>query len=195
MAGRWLGRRPTVLVNLGANDVGFCDDTVGCEAAVRYVMERIGDGPTVLWPLISHFFPADSQMWNAALERVAADHPNLVLWDWPSARAANNIPIASDNIHLPYPAAYAQRSTLLAEALLDAVSGAQPSGIAAPVAVAAGQPSTYEPIAPVRDPRHPPEPPDARGARSPSISPRASPQGRSLPRSTSPRPTPQPTGT
>lgn len=140
----------TLLVNLGANDVGFCDDTAGCEKAVRFLMERIGTGPTVLWPLISHHYPEDSEMWNAALMRVAADYPNLVLWDWPTARVENGIPIAWDNIHLPNTAAYAKRSTLLAAALLDAVSGSQPSGIAAPTPTAAGDASTYQPLAPER---------------------------------------------
>jgi hypothetical protein len=141
---------PTVIVNLGANDVGFCDDTIGCEAAVRYMMERLGTTPTVLWPLISHFYPADSEMWNAALERVAADYPNLVLWDWPAARVAAGIPIAWDNIHLPDSGAYARRSALLTQALLAAVSGAEPSGQAPPVPVAAAEPSTYVPLPPAR---------------------------------------------
>lgn len=141
---------PTLLINLGANDVGFCDDTEGCEAAVRFMMERVGTTPTVLWPKISHYYPADSEMWNAALERVAADYPNLVLWDWPAARAAAGIPIAWDNIHLPYPAAYAQRSALLTQTLAAVVSGSEPSGQAPVVPVAAGQPSTYVPLPPAR---------------------------------------------
>jgi hypothetical protein len=141
---------PTLLVNLGANDVGFCDNTDGCEAAVRYLMERIGTTPTVLWPKISHFYEADSEMWNAALDRVAAHYPKLVLWDWPAARAAAGIPIAWDNIHLPHSGAYAQRSALLTEALVAAVSGSEPSGQPPVVPVAAGGPSTYVPLSPAR---------------------------------------------
>jgi hypothetical protein len=141
---------PTLLVNLGANDVGFCDNTDGCETAVRYLMERIGTTATVLWPMISHFYEADSEMWNAALDRVAADYPNLVLWDWPAARVAAGIPIAWDNIHLPHSGAYAQRSALLAEALVAAVSGSEPSGQPPVVPAAAGEPSTYVPLPPAR---------------------------------------------
>lgn len=141
---------PTIIVNLGANDVGFCDDTFGCEEAVRFLMERIGTGPTVLWPLISHYYPQDEQMWNAALQRVAADYPNLVLWDWPAARVAAGIPIAWDNIHLPHSAAYARRSALMTQALVDAVSGAEPSGQPPVTPTAVGPASTYVPLPPSR---------------------------------------------
>ncbi len=50
--------------------------------------------------------------------------------------------MAWDNIHLPHSAAYAQRSALLADAAVAAVSGSEPSGPGPVVPVAAGDPST-----------------------------------------------------
>lgn len=150
---------PTLLINLGANDAGFCyNDTACAEASIRYLLDAIGKAHDVLWPMISHKYQDWADAWNSALTRLTSEFPNLTVWDWPAARVAAGIPIAGDNIHLPHTAAYASRSQLLADALVGAVAQADPSGIAAPLPQASGGPSAYVPLTPQRvvDTRQPP---------------------------------------
>lgn len=140
-----------VVINLGANDVGFCDHTVSCNlATIRYLMDVIGPRPTVFWPMITTADPRDSAAWNTALVMAAAERPNLVVWDWPSARVAAGIPLSWDNTHLASPDAYRARSLLMATEITNQLGPTRKLGPDAAVPAPAGTPADYRALTPVR---------------------------------------------
>jgi hypothetical protein len=128
---RWkaAGVNPSVIaVNLGANHLGTC--TVGNPAACKTAILRLLDEITaeypnarVWWAKIVHkLYPSGQYSsgmlgWNLALDQVAAERPNLVLWDWPTALATANPPITMDlaSVHPISPPQYVKRSTLINE--------------------------------------------------------------------------------
>ena len=148
----WGWDAPTVMVNLGANDAGFCRASVPrCAATIRHLMDQLGPRPTVVWGKITHLDQRLANAWNAALDLVAGERPNLVLWDWPATQARGRIPLSADRIHLPNHAAYRQRSQVMATELTDLVAGAQPHDVPVVVMPAgAATPSTYTTLTPRR---------------------------------------------
>jgi hypothetical protein len=144
---------PNVVVNVGNNDVGVCRTDVACNVrTIEHLMDAIGPGPTVWWSKITAIFTraAEIDAYNAALDLVAAQRPNLRVWDWPAAQAANRVPMAWDFIHLPGLAAYRVRSTLMADDITARLGRAERIGVDAPLPVAAGTPGAYTPIDPAR---------------------------------------------
>lgn len=142
---------PNVVVNLGANDVGFCDHTVACNlATIRYLMDVIGPRPSVFWPMVTTADPRDSAAWNTALVLAAAERPNLVVWDWPSARVAAGIPLSWDNTHLASPDAYRARSLLMATEITRQLGPIRRVGPDAAVPAPAGAPADYQALTPQR---------------------------------------------
>jgi hypothetical protein len=128
---RWkaAGVNPSVIaVNLGANHLGSCTaaNPAPCRTAILQLLNEItAEYPNarVWWAKIVHrSFPSGTYSsgmlgWNAALDQVAAERPNLVLWDWPTALATANPPITVDlaNVHPVSGVEYVKRSTLINE--------------------------------------------------------------------------------
>ena len=153
---RWWRERgwdaPTVIVNLGANDAGICSGNVAeCAAAIRHMLDQIGPTPTVVWGKITHLNARHAAAWNTALDQVAAERTNLLLWDWPTAQQVHGIALSGDRIHLGGKAPYAKRSAVMAQEITDlvAVARPEPSAVTA-LPRAATRPATYEPVAPRR---------------------------------------------
>jgi hypothetical protein len=141
---------PVVAVNLGANDIKACRGSSTCALAnVRYLLDVVGPGRQVWWPLITMTDPAEAHAWNTALQLVASQRPNLIVWDWPAAQAANGVAMSSDRIHLANAVAYRQRSRLMADDISSRVGIAQRVG-GAQALPAASAPLQYRPIAPLR---------------------------------------------
>jgi hypothetical protein len=144
---------PNVVVNLGSNDVGFCETSVACNAnTIRYMMDAIGPGRTVWWSKITRH-PAlvnGRNAYNQALDLVAAERSNLRIWDWPTAAQADGIAIGADGVHLRDAANYRRRSVLMADDITAQLATGSRVGGDAPVPVAAGPPTEYEPLAPAR---------------------------------------------
>jgi hypothetical protein len=144
---------PNVVVNVGNNDVGVCRTDVACNVrTIEHLMDAIGSGPTVWWSKITAIYTraAEVNAYNAALDLVAAQRPNLRVWDWPAAQAANRVPMAWDGIHLPGLAAYRTRSTLMADDITARLGRATRTGGDAPLPVASGSASVFTSIGPVR---------------------------------------------
>jgi hypothetical protein len=144
---------PNVMVNLGNNDVGFCKADVACNAGtIRYVLDAIGPGHTVWWSKITRFpyLQNEADAYNAALELVAAERGNLRVWDWPSVRAAEAIPLAWDMIHLPESTSYRRRSVLMAADATKQLAVGRRTGADAALPVADATSAEYAPIGPAR---------------------------------------------
>ncbi len=139
-----------VAVNLGANDISVCNGSVTCAVAnIRYLLDVIGPGRQVWWPLITMEKSAYQQAWNSALITVAGQRSNLFIWDWPSAQVSNGVALGTDRIHLPTAAAYRQRSRLMADDITARMGLAQHTGAAQPLP-AATAPLDFLPITPRR---------------------------------------------
>ena len=141
---------PVVAVNLGANDIKACRGSSTCALAnVRYLMDVVGPGRQVWWPLITMTDQAEANAWNSALQLVASQRSNLVIWDWPTAQVANGVSMSSDRIHLANAAAYRQRSRLMADDISARVGASQRvgGGVALP---ASSAPLEYRPVSPQR---------------------------------------------
>jgi hypothetical protein len=139
-----------IVVSMGANDIIACSGSVDCAADdIRGFMDAAGPDHEVWWALQTAAIASNQEAWNQALQIVAAERPNLALWDWPNIRIAEGIPIAPDNTHLPGPSQYLQRSTLIAADVTSRLEGSRHIGpeVTPPV----GGPSyEYQPVPPTR---------------------------------------------
>ena len=105
-----------IVVSLGPNDMIACSGSVDCAADdIRGLMDTAGPDHEVWWALQTMKNPDYQAAWNQALQIVAAERPNLTLWDWPAILASSGIAISGDNTHLPGPAEYLARSVLMAD--------------------------------------------------------------------------------
>jgi len=139
---------PTYMVGLGSNDVGNCSNNQACaERDILYLVDTIGADKTIWWSLITGPTQAAADAWNGALAAVAAQRPNLVLWDWPAALAASGITLSGDRVHLPTGAEYRKKSVLMADdfTMRVGVSRALDTTWSAPSVL--GGPSQYQPLA------------------------------------------------
>jgi hypothetical protein len=143
----------TWIINLGANDSGFCRTDVNCaRAAILLVVDAIGPGHRIWWPKITRFYTHHPQAdaWNVALEQIDAERADFWTWDWPSEMAARPEVYGSwDNTHL-YPDGYRARSAAMAQAFTDAVATATRIGGDVALPGAAGSPTAVIPVAPRR---------------------------------------------
>jgi hypothetical protein len=143
----------TWIVNLGANDSGYCGADVACaRAAIMLVVDAIGPGHRIWWPKITRFpllrFQADA--WNVALDQIDAERDDFWAWDWPAEMQAHPDVYASyDNTHL-YPDGYRQRSLAMAEAFTGSVATARRVGGDVAFPAVAGAASAVLPVSPVR---------------------------------------------
>lgn len=144
---------PNVVVNLGNNDVGFCKADLACNADnIRYLLDAIGPGHTVWWSRITRLYTlqGEADAFNGALDLVAAERGNLRVWDWPTVRAANGIPVSWDGIHLPDAPSYRRRSQLMADDITAELAVGARTGGDGPLAAALAAPAEYLPLAPSR---------------------------------------------
>jgi hypothetical protein len=143
----------TWIINLGANDSGYCGSDVACaEAAIMHVVDAIGPGHRIWWPKITRFYTLQHQAdaWNAALDRVAARRDDVWTWDWPAEmRAHPDLYGSWDNTHL-YPDGYLRRSAVMAQAFTAAVAVAGRVGPPESPPAPAGGPGALVPLTPVR---------------------------------------------
>ena len=144
------GFDPRVFVlGLGANDVGFSQDSV--PKAVAYIdsmMDAVGPGREVLWLNITHPEAAWQAAWNQALAQVAARRLNLHIFDWATIAAQHPDWLVGDGVHLT-PTGYRQRSLLVADATKVLMQANKVTAIF-PDATAAGPTSGLDPLDPVR---------------------------------------------
>lgn len=141
---------PVIVVSLGPNDIIACSGNVNCAADdIRGFMDTAGADHEVWWALQTAAIASNQQAWNQALQIVAAERPNLMLWDWPTIRVAQGIGIAADNTHLPGAAQYLKRSTLIADDVTARLATSRQVGgeVAPPPAGASYE---YQPLPPQR---------------------------------------------
>jgi hypothetical protein len=141
---------PNVAVNLGNNDIGFCErgGVAECAVSIRYLLDVIGPDHTVWWSKITR--PFDGVAYNQALDLVASERSNLRLWDWPAAQQANAVALGPDHIHLRDGPAYRTRSVLMAADITGQLAVGERTGTDAPLPIASGDPVEYQPLPPVR---------------------------------------------
>lgn len=142
------------IVNLGANDSGWCRTDVACaRQAIIAVVDAIGPGHRIWWPKITRFpdppFVEQERAWNQALDELAAERPGFFTWAWDvEMRARPDVYGTWDGTHL-YPDGYVERSAVMAAEFTSAMSRAVRTG--GPVELpAAGPPAAIRPLSPVR---------------------------------------------
>lgn len=151
---RWRqqGWDPTdVVVNLGANDSGFCRGDVACARdAITFLLDAIGPGHRVWWPKITRFYTRldEQDAWNQALDEIAAERDDVWTWDWPTEMAVGGYQ-TSDLTHLA-PDSYRKRSAVMAREITADLAYARHAGPDAPLPSAIGDPSTFVALPPQR---------------------------------------------
>lgn len=142
------------IVNLGANDSGWCRVDVACaRQAIMVVVDAIGPGHRIWWPKITRFpdppFVEQERAWNQALDEIAAERADFFTWDWDvEMRARPEVYGTWDGTHL-YPDGYVERSGVMAAEFTGALSRAVRTG--GPVELSApASPLALEPMVPAR---------------------------------------------
>lgn len=131
----------TWIINLGANDSGYCRADVACaKASIMLVVDAIGPGHRIWWPkitrLYTHQYQADA--WNAALDQVAAERADFFTWDWPAEMWAHpDIYGSWDGTHL-YPDGYLHRSAVMAQVFTETLAHSVRTGTDAPLPTETG---------------------------------------------------------
>ncbi len=151
-----------IAINLGANHLGTCTagNPAPCKAKIDELLNRISaqfPNAIVWWAKIVHrSYPSGSYSsgmlgWNAALDQAAVQRSNLMLWDWPTALATANPPIAVDlgSVHPTSGAQYVKRSTLMAAHITANMAPSRYLGPRATLPAGDGLGSTFSPVAPV----------------------------------------------
>lgn len=139
-----------IVISLGPNDILFCQGDVACAADdIRGFMNTAGADHEVWWAMQTTERPEMQAAWNQALQVVAAERPNLTLWDWPAIQISSGIPLSADHTHLPNSAAYLARSKLIADDVTARLGVSRHVGaeVTPPVGGASYQ---YQPVDPVR---------------------------------------------
>jgi hypothetical protein len=90
-------------------------------------MDTAGPDHEVWWAMQTAAIADNQNAWNEALQIVAAERPNLTLWDWPTIQQTSGIALAPDHTHLPGAAQYLARSTLIADDVTDRLGGSRRS--------------------------------------------------------------------
>jgi hypothetical protein len=158
---------PTVIVNVGANDLGLCQGSYQCAYdSVMHVVNTIGPGHRIWWPKATAVpkHQGLATVWNSALAKVASERVDVTTWEWPTVMATEGYR-SHDNIHLD-PAGYRKRSARMAQQITADIAQAHHTGGDAALPAPGAAPSQYVPLAPERviDTRD--DPPGRRGART-----------------------------
>ena len=141
---------PVILMSVGPNDIIACGGDVNCAADdIRGFMDTAGADHEVWWAMQTAAIAANQDAWNEALQIVAAERPNLTLWDWPTIQQTSGIALAPDHTHLPGAAQYRARSALIADDVTDRLGGSRKVGDEV-VPPTAGASFEYQPLAPAR---------------------------------------------
>ena len=141
---------PVIVVSMGPNDIIACSGSVECAADdIRGFMDAAGADHEVWWALQTAAVPSNQEAWNQALQIVAAERPNLTLWDWPSIQPGSGIALAADHTHLPGALQYRARSGLIADDVTTRLGMSRRVGgeVAPP---AGGASYEYRPVGPQR---------------------------------------------
>ncbi len=147
---------PNVIVNLGANDSGFCDVDLACaRAAIMHLVDTIGPGHKIWWPQITRLYTHRGQQdnWNLALQQIADERADFYTWDWPTVMETGPFP-SSDGTHLA-PDGYRRRSQLMAEVFTDDIAVATHVGGRRAAPAAARVRERIRAAGPEADRRHP----------------------------------------
>ncbi|MEZ5252187.1 MAG: hypothetical protein R2713_24145 [Ilumatobacteraceae bacterium] len=66
------------------------------------MLDELGPDVRVWWSKITRLYTlqAEAGTYNGALDQIAAERSNLVVWDWPAAQAASGIAVSWGAIHL-----------------------------------------------------------------------------------------------
>lgn len=158
---------PTVIVNIGANDLGLCQGSAQCARdSVMHVVNSIGPGHQIWWPQATGT-PSNAwrvAAWNNTLAQLAGQIPNLHTWDWPTVMATEGYR-SHDGIHLDG-VGYRKRSDRMARQITADLGRASRTGGDEPLPAATAAPSRYLELPPQRiiDTRE--DPPGRRPARS-----------------------------
>ena len=140
-----------VVVNLGANDSGFCMSDTNCAySAIMFLVDAIGPGHRIWWPKITRFYTHEAQQnaWNQALDRVDQERVDFWTWDWPFEMAHGGYS-SPDQTHLSGEG-YRQRSRVMAREITADLAFARHVGADATLATAIGDPAEFVPLPPVR---------------------------------------------
>jgi len=153
-----------VAVNLGANHIGqsnapYCTptDPSKCSTLIDQLLNNIGPTTLVWWAKVNHEplghgggYSQGMLGWNAALDRAAAQRPNLMLWDWPTAlsTASPGISMDTPRIHPNSGVQYVKRSTLMATHITAHMAPSRYVGPRATLPAGDGTGYGYEPVAP-----------------------------------------------
>lgn len=143
---------PNLIVNIGVNDSGLCGASYECSVnSINFLLDEVGPNHRVFWPNITRSAAGarDYQaVWNAALAAVAAERPELIVWDWASLYAGGGFP-SGDRIHLS-PNAYVERNRHIAEAVTATMVATEFSGSPVALPTETGAPAGFSPITPRR---------------------------------------------
>jgi lysophospholipase L1-like esterase len=128
------GYRGCWVLALGTNDTAnvAVGSNVGRAARIAKMMNLIGSKDPVMWVNVRsllHSGPyseTDMELWDAALRKACASHPNLRIYNW--AGAVRDSWFSSDGIHFTS-YGFKQRAHAIADALADAFPyGSQTTG-------------------------------------------------------------------
>ena len=143
---------PNVIVNLGVNDAGLCKASYECSVnSINFLLDEIGPDHRVFWPNITRSATGarDYQaVWNAALEAVASERPELIVWDWATLYAGGGFP-SGDRIHLSRDA-YVERNRHIVDAVTATMVSSEFSGTPVALPPETATPAAFTPIAPRR---------------------------------------------
>ena len=140
-----------IMASIGPNDILACSGSVDCAADdIRGFMDTVGTDHEVWWAFQTAEQPAMQDAWNQALQIVAAERPNLTLWDWPTIVVTSGIQLSADHTHLPGPSQYRARSTLIADDVTARLGIARRTGAAEVPPPVPGPSYMYHPVDPVR---------------------------------------------
>lgn len=143
---------PNIIVNLGANDAGICQNDAACaRRRILDVVDAIGPGHRIWWPMVTAYRSGAhgwAETWNRALEQIAAERLDVFTWNWPHEMATGGY-ASSDNIHLTGDG-YRRRSARMAEVFTSTVAQATRIGGDATLPSPASSPTRFVPLDPVR---------------------------------------------
>ncbi len=155
-AATWINRwrsvgwdTPTVVVNLGANDVGICGANASCaHGRIVALLDTIGPGKRIWWPLITHPRGDYAAAWNQALRQIDAERLDVVTWDWPTEMAGGSYP-SPDAVHLSGDG-YRRRAERMAQEITAVVGKGTRIGGDAAVATPTSGAVRFVPVTPTR---------------------------------------------
>lgn len=138
------------VIALGSNDLQHSFRPAFFETSIREVM-RLAAGRPVSWVTVyrsdRNYYPRRAATFNAVLNRLATEYPNLTIVDWTTPLVANPAWQAFDKLHLE-PVGYRARIPYFVEAASSAWAKLQPAVATTTTTTVVGQPTTTTTVAP-----------------------------------------------